>query len=106
MVDRLDADLAAAFGRATVFRDKKRLEGGDKWPAVLEQQAAGCSVMLVVIGAKWRTAAYADEDRFGMLRLHDEEDWVRREITLGLKNGKAVIPVLLTGAKLPTREWL
>ncbi len=106
VVEHLDTRLAAEFGRAAVFRDKKRLAGGDQWPDVLEQQAKSCRVMLVVIGAKWQTAAYTDDARLGQLRLHDTADWVRKEITLALDHGATVIPVLLNGQKTPNRTWL
>ena len=62
--------------------------------------------MLVVIGPKWQTASYTDDDHAGMLRLHDPEDGVRKEITLALDHGRTVIPVLLNGQKLPSRAWL
>jgi tetratricopeptide (TPR) repeat protein len=106
MVSRFTASLADALGRDLVFRDKTRLTGGDNWPEILADKAAGCAVMLVVIGPGWQTACFMDEDRLGHLRLHDPDDWVRKEIAAALANGRVVIPVLVNNQKMPTRAWL
>lgn len=106
VVARLDDSLAAEFGREAVFRDKKRLKGSQDWPEEVRLHAISCESMLVVIGPSWKTAAYEDPDREGMLRLADEEDWVRREVSLALKHGRLVIPVLLNDVVLPSRVWL
>ena len=106
LVDRLATDLMAEFGADAVFRDTSRLKGGDEWPEVIEQQARDCQVMLVAIGSIWHSVQIETGKLKGYLRLHDKKDWVRREIAIGLKAGKIVIPVLLNDAELPDAEWL
>ena len=106
LASHLDESLTVSFGEAAVFRDQTRLVGGDKWTEKLESYAAACSVMLVLIGPGWKVAKYSDRDREGMLRLHDPEDWVRKEITLALTHKCLVIPVLLNDTQMPTRRWL
>ncbi len=105
-VNRLDVDLVREFGRSAVFRDQKRLQGGDDWPNELERHARDCSAMLVVIGSDWQKAAYADDYRKGELRLDDSEDWVRKEISIALRHDRVVIPLLLDDTQLPSRKWL
>src|SRR5262245_38697359 len=99
LVTGLDRDLTREFGAAAVFRDRTRLEGGDVWTEVLERNARGCRVMLVVIGLTWQTAAATDENWKGIPRLFNPDDWVRKEIALALDAGCVVIPVVLNGAK-------
>src|SRR5687767_2910130 len=95
LVDRLDVDLTREFGHEFVFRDKSRLQKGHDWDQALEDNAMSRRVMLVVIGATWRSAADEDGDWQGVPRLFNPKDWVRREITLALDAGNIVIPVFL-----------
>ena len=55
-----------------------------------------------MIGPKWLTV----KDNHGVRRLDSEVDLVRREVVAALDRGIAVIPVLLPGASVPTRELL
>ena len=113
-VARLDNDLKNVFGKKIVFRDKTRLQGGDFWSTEIENQLASCQVMLVVIGSFWETVKFEGGKLKGYPRLHDTEDWVRREIAFGLKNVllpeprqlKVIIPVLLNETVMPTADWL
>lgn len=105
-VARLDEDLVRELGPDNVFRDRTRLHGGDHWPDSIREAVKECQVMLVAIGADWQRAAYTDDERIGMLRLHDPEDWVRKEIALAFANEKRVIPLLLNDQKMPSKAWL
>lgn len=106
MAGRLEDDLVAEFGPGSVFRDQTQLAGGDTWTEELERNAQSCTAMLVVIGKTWQTVTFDDQDRKGVLRLSDPDDWVRKEITLAIDAGRLVIPVLLDGAAMPTKAWL
>src|SRR5262245_13112816 len=106
LVGRLDADLTRLFGPSAVFRDKSRLHGGNDWTEELERNARGCTLMLVVIGPTWQSAAFMDGDWKGVPRLWHPDDWVRKEITLALDAEKVVIPIFVNGAMLPAEGWL
>src|ERR1019366_4205639 len=106
LVDRLDGDLTREFGHDLVFRDKSRLQKGHDWDQALEHNAKSRRVMLVIIGATWRSAADEDGDWQGAPRLFNPKDWVRKEITLALDEGNIVIPVFLNGAAPPSEGWL
>jgi tetratricopeptide (TPR) repeat protein len=106
LVARLDDSLAAAFGRETVFRDRTRLQGGQQWTRELEARAQSCQIMLVVLGARWKTASFEDGAFEGYPRLHDPDDWVRREITAALEADRIVIPVFADGGRMPSQSWL
>ena len=114
VVARLDNDLKRSFGHEIVFLDKTRLKGGDLWPAEIERQLSACRVMLVVIGNIWASVKSEYGKFNGFPRLYETTDWVRREITFGLKNVsfpeprqlKVVIPVLLNETVMPAADWL
>jgi hypothetical protein len=101
MVSRLDADLSRLLGPTSLFRDKSRLMGGCNWNEILERNARGCRVMLVVIGTGWQAAAFTDGDWKGVPRLWHPEDWVRREINLALEARRVVLPLLLNQTPPP-----
>jgi hypothetical protein len=58
--------------------------------------------LLALIGPDWLNA----KDDNGRRRLDDPNDWVRLEIARALKRGIPVIPVLISGARLPHKESL
>lgn len=76
------------FGADTVFRSSRAIPGGAVFPPILEEKAASCAVMLVVIGRHW----LADDG--GTRRIDEPGDWVRKEIEIALANKRQVIPVL------------
>lgn len=77
----------------TAFRDSD-LRHGDDFPARLANEVEECDVLIAVIGPKWH-----GERPDGTARILDPTDWVGREITSALANGKRIIPVLLTGVE-------
>jgi hypothetical protein len=57
--------------------------------------------LLVLIGRRWAGDGPPERSR-----LHAPDDFVRREVVLGLAGSMRVIPVLLDGASLPPAEAL
>lgn len=84
------ARIAEAFGAEVVFKAGNALAPGDDYTAILEEKAALCPVMLVCIGRNWLAPKTTD----GIPRLHDPEDWVRREIAISLRADRLVVPIL------------
>src|SRR5262249_8797051 len=92
--------LERAFGGRNIFIDVDRIRPGDNFITVLDKRLAVCKVLLIIIGPKWLEA----KDENGARRLDDPHDWVRTEIVRGLRRGIKVIPGLVGGAPLPTRD--
>jgi len=92
--------LEAHFGRQAVFMDVESIPLGvdfrDHIRAALDQ----CGVVLVVIGSRWLTVA----DEKGSARLLDPDDHVRIEIEQALQRDVPVIPVLVSGGKIPAPD--
>lgn len=90
------AELSRRFGAGRVFMDVDDIAAGQGFAEVIQRAVGSASVLLVLIGRRWR-----GEREGGSPRLHDTGDFVRLEIAAGLRLGLRVIPVLLDGATMP-----
>ena len=99
---RLSDDLSDYFGRERVFRDLDSSRGAQDYIRQIDEAIAQSRVTITVIGPAWLGAAVAD----GRRRLDDPEDLVRLELKASLTTGIAIVPVLVGGARMPTRGQL
>lgn len=86
-----DHELSREFGPGAVFFASRSIELGADWEKAMFAAVSASDAVLVIIGPRWLTAA----DGKGHRRLDDPQDFVRREVELGLRLGKQVIPVHL-----------
>lgn len=100
ITNRIATQLESEFGEEAVFIDRDIL-GGDEWEEVIRQQANDAKFLLVIIGSKWATI----KNDAGQHRLSEDDDWVRREVIIGMDN-KSVIPVLIDNTTLPAINTL
>jgi len=94
--------LRKEFGNESVFTDVDNIALGVDFRAVLDESVSQCQVLLAVIGDNWLTVRSRD----GKPRLNDPADFVRIEIESALKRNIPVIPLLVSGAKMPLEEDL
>ncbi|MBM9510378.1 toll/interleukin-1 receptor domain-containing protein [Actinacidiphila acididurans] len=80
----IERELAHRFGEDKVFRASRSIRPGERFPQRLVEAVRRSTVVLTVAGASWSRSR----------KLHDEDDWVRREIVEALACGIPVIPVL------------
>ena len=100
---RIHDRLAAAFGPENIFKDVDDIPPGVDFRTYLAEEIKLTTVMLVVIGPTWVTAA----DPTGQARLHHPADYVRIEVETGLaKQNCRVVPVLLGNTMMPRPEEL
>jgi hypothetical protein len=99
---RLYDRLANRFSGDHVFMDIDDIQPGQKFLTVLQDTLDICHVLLVLIGPKWLDA----RDAGGLVRLQDDQDFVRLEVQTALQRGIPVIPILVNRAFMPTREDL
>jgi hypothetical protein len=97
---RLGDRLSARFDR--VFMDIDTIEPGVDFTEVIRQAVDECDVLLALIGDHWVSAV----DERGRRRLDDPNDWIVEEIKVALRRGIRVIPVLVDGARMPSRDQL
>lgn len=95
-------ELAERFGKDRVFYDIDTLEPGTDFLEVIERYIEQSGLMLVVLDAGWSTVSHPG----GGLRLEDEDDPVRLEVSRGLASDRKVLPVLVGGAKMPKASEL
>jgi hypothetical protein len=87
----LRAALAAHYGESVVFRSTDSIEPGTDYRRAILGNLEGCAACVAVIGPYWSGMRGAD----GELRLFHEDDWVRAELSIALRLGKKIVPVLL-----------
>jgi hypothetical protein len=98
---RLYDRLSARFGQDNVFMDVDAIPIGDEFPATIQRQLDQCDAMVVVIGPRWLGRTEKQQPRIFMT-----SDWVRREVAMGLKKNRLVVPVLVGGASMPMASEL
>ncbi|MFI1303107.1 toll/interleukin-1 receptor domain-containing protein [Streptomyces sioyaensis] len=98
----LDEQLKGVFGPENVFRDRRGTAPGEHFPPHLWRTLESCTVLLVLIGRSWLSLC----DDTGRRRIDVPGDYVHDEISAALTWRRTVIPVLIDGAALPTKEEL
>jgi len=99
---RIKDELERRFGDIEVFRDVDDIASGEDFVERLEHALRDCRVLIAVIGRNWLTASNSQ----GTARLHESDDFVRREIGAALNADVRVIPVLVNGAQMPAEADL
>ncbi len=99
--DLIDRACCDAFGREFVFKDTRSLRLGLPFDVEIKKALGRACVMLVLIGPRW-----LGEDGAGGRLIDAPFDWVRMEIEEALSVGIPLVPILLSGARLPAAELL
>jgi hypothetical protein len=76
--------LSDRFGEEKIFRAARSIAPGDPFPEALLRAVRRSAVLLAIMGPDWSHHP----------QLHDESDWVRREILEAYACGIRVIPLL------------
>ena len=93
--------LSQEFGTDRVFMDIDSMPAGVDFHDHLQAILADCGALLVVVGKGWRSQRKGQP-----ARIMDPDDWVRIEVETALERGIPVVPLLIDGAALPTRDQL
>jgi len=94
--------LAERFGRGQIFKDIDSIRPGDDFVEVITRAVASCTVLIAVIDRQW----LGSRDEQGRSRLDYPNDFVRLEIEAALTRNVRVIPILISGARMPTADEL
>jgi hypothetical protein len=76
---RLRTTLLGQFGDEAVFMDTSSIQPGARWPSQISSVLGSAKAVLVVIGPEWIRVS----DQWGLRRIDEETDWVRKEIPIG-----------------------
>jgi TIR domain-containing protein/uncharacterized protein DUF3558 len=102
LAGRLADRLVSQFGEAHVFIDVDSIAPGSDFGEAISRAVNECAVLLALIGPTWTSAV----DAHGRRRLDDPDDLVVLELEAALDRAIPVIPVLVDGARAPTRDDL
>jgi formylglycine-generating enzyme required for sulfatase activity len=94
--------LVATFDRNLVFKDVDSIPFGVDFREHLDQAVSHCQVCLAVIGRTWLEVS----DQEGRRRIDSSQDFVRLELESALRRNIPVIPVLVSGARMPAPDQL
>ena len=90
------------FGESQVIRDKESIEGGVSWKQYVLNEIDGDTALLVLISTDWSDVRDSNKSR----RLDNPDDPIRLEIADALRDGAAIIPLLLENAQMPAASDL
>lgn len=91
--------LRFELGPTSAFLDTDAIRIGDDWTAQIETALHAATVVIPIIGPKW---LFVQNESNGRRRLDTSDDWVRREIEYALSSNLPIIPVFVSGARIPT----
>jgi tetratricopeptide (TPR) repeat protein len=94
--------LVESFGTDALVRDINSISLGVDFRQYLESLINRCTLVLVVIGPSWATATSPS----GKRRIDDTQDFVRIELESALRHQIPLIPVLVNGATMPSKDEL
>ena len=98
---RIHAALADRYGKNSVYIDIHDIPGGVDFRVHIRQTLQRALVMLAVVGTEWR-GVRPD----GSARILEPDDPVRAEVETAFANRRAVMPVLVHGACMPSEADL
>jgi hypothetical protein len=100
LVRALHERLVHRLGANRIFLDVDTIAAGADFRSVLKDAVRRADALVVVIGKHWLETAE------GTRRLEDPDDVVRLEIATALEANVPVVPVLVDGATMPSRQQL
>ncbi|HEV2863781.1 MAG TPA: TIR domain-containing protein [Pyrinomonadaceae bacterium] len=92
---RLHADLTRKLRRANVFRDVSSIETGEYFSDIIKTNVERAHVVIALVGPEWLSVLRSNE------QTPKRIDYLRLEIKTALEAKVPVIPVLVSGARLP-----
>lgn len=99
---RVYDSLSLVLPGVSIFMDVDKLSPGDDFEKKLDETLASCDVLLAIIGPTWASIL----DNSGKTRIHNVDDYVRKELRSALGKDVRVIPILVGGAEMPNAAEL
>jgi hypothetical protein len=96
MAGRIRDRLSEHFGEDSVFMDIDSIPFGTDFRSHITNSLISADIIIAVVGKEWLGAKGG-----GGRRIDDENDPVRIEVEVALQRGLPLVPVLVSGAKMP-----
>lgn len=100
--DRISDWLIRKFGKRSIFQDVDSIPAGVDFKTHVRSVISRADVQIVVIGPQWLVI----RDDAGRRRIDDPNDPVRIEIEAALAYGIPIVPLLVSGAEMPSETEL
>lgn len=94
--------FTSRFGEAAMFRDEQSIRLGADFRTEIDEAIQQCRILLCLVGQDWLDLDLPRDER----RIFSDEDWPRIEVEKALQLERAVVPVFLDEAPIPTKEDL
>ena len=96
---RISQYLSERYGRDLVYFDIQDIQPGHNFDAGIDQALGQCHAFIVMIDKYWTNTEQ-------LQRLHNPEDFVRREITVALGSDVLTLPVTIENTPMPNASSL
>ena len=93
---RIRDQLSLRYGKELVFTDIDSIPIGTDFLEHISSEIATCDVLLAIVGPNWLSGGR--EHKSG---IESETDYVRLEVESALKQSISVVPVIVSGARMP-----
>jgi hypothetical protein len=93
---RIRDQLSLRYGRESVFTDIDSIPIGSDFLEHISSEIATCDVLLAIVGPNWLSGG-----REHTSGIESETDYVRLEIESALKQRISVVPIVVSGARMP-----
>jgi len=87
---RIAGAIESVCGRNTVFVDTQNIDPGLDWEKAIAGNLSRSLACIPLIGPNW-----------SLKRLHEDGDWVRRELADAFRLNKYILPIVYDGGKMP-----
>ena len=84
-----------------VFFDKNAIKAGSDFPSSISCAVKSCREFIAIV-----TPSYCGQDASGNSRIHNEKDWVRKEIEIALSSDQITLFALAIDCRPPHKENL
>lgn len=99
MANKIQAKLKADYPPSKVFLDKSSMVGGEAFTEQIRNEIDNADVFLILISPYWNK-------KQGKARIKETADILRRELLRAVRKEITIVPVLINGAKIPTKQSL
>jgi hypothetical protein len=91
--------LARRYGQENVYRDLHAVRAAEDFKKSIGAALKKCKIVIFIVGPKW-----VELER--QQRLEKRDDWVRFELGMALLLNIPIIPVLVDGTTMPSKDDL
>jgi uncharacterized protein YraI len=93
---RIRDRLATRYGKGSVFTDIDSIPIGSDFLKYLNNELSNCDALLAIVGQQWLRSGHGLGPG-----IEEETDYVRLEVEGALKRDIPVVPVIVSGARMP-----